>query len=127
MNPPPLMKLVEIIPGLPTSDATFQTTRALAERLGKETVSSRDIPGFIVNRILMPMLNEACFALYEGIASVDDIDSAINLGLKQLVKQRTGGERGFCVIPFVDDSISLRCRQHWNVRNPLSGVFDNRL
>jgi 3-hydroxybutyryl-CoA dehydrogenase len=81
MNPPPLMKLVEIIRGLSTSDATFETTRALAARLGKETVSSRDIPGFIVNRILMPMLNEACFALYEGIASVEDIDAAVNLGL----------------------------------------------
>jgi 3-hydroxybutyryl-CoA dehydrogenase len=81
MNPPPLMKLVEIIRGLPTSDATFETTRALAERLGKQVVTSRDIPGFIVNRILMPMLNEACFALYEGIAVVEDIDTAINLGL----------------------------------------------
>ena len=81
MNPPPIMKLVEIIRGLPTSDATYETTRALAERLGKTTVVSRDIPGFIVNRILMPMLNEACFALFEGIASEKDIDVAINLGL----------------------------------------------
>jgi 3-hydroxybutyryl-CoA dehydrogenase len=81
MNPPPLMKLVEIIRGLPTSDATYETTRALAEGLGKQTVSSRDIPGFIVNRILMPMLNEACFVLYEGIAVVQDVDVAINLGL----------------------------------------------
>src|SRR5215471_1242246 len=81
MNPPPLMKLVEIIRGLPTSDATYQATRTLAERLGKTTVVSRDIPGFIVNRILMPMLNEACFALYEGIACEKDIDVAINLGL----------------------------------------------
>jgi 3-hydroxybutyryl-CoA dehydrogenase len=81
MNPPPLMKLVEIIRGLPTSDATYEATRALADRLGKQTVSSRDIPGFIVNRVLMPMLNEACFALYEGIAVVEDIDTAINLGL----------------------------------------------
>jgi 3-hydroxybutyryl-CoA dehydrogenase len=81
MNPPPLMKLVEIIRGLPTSDATYEATRALAERLGKETVTSRDIPGFIVNRILMPMLNEACFALFEGIAVVEDIDKAVNLGL----------------------------------------------
>jgi 3-hydroxybutyryl-CoA dehydrogenase len=81
MNPPPLMKLVEIIRGLPTSDATYQTTRELAERLGKTTVVSRDIPGFIVNRILMPMLNEACFALYEGIAVEKDIDVAIQLGL----------------------------------------------
>ncbi|HEY2903527.1 MAG TPA: 3-hydroxyacyl-CoA dehydrogenase NAD-binding domain-containing protein [Polyangia bacterium] len=81
MNPPPLMKLVEIIRGLPTSDTTYETTRALAERLGKTVVSSRDIPGFIVNRILMPMLNEACFALYEGIAVEKDIDVAITLGL----------------------------------------------
>jgi 3-hydroxybutyryl-CoA dehydrogenase len=81
MNPPPIMKLVEIIRGLPTSDATYETTRALAERLGKTTVVSRDIPGFIVNRILMPMLNEACFALYEGIAVEKDIDVAIQLGL----------------------------------------------
>jgi 3-hydroxybutyryl-CoA dehydrogenase len=75
------MKLVEIIRGLATSDATYDTTRALAERLGKETVVSRDISGFIVNRVLMPMLNEACFALYEGIGSVDDLDKAIQLGL----------------------------------------------
>jgi 3-hydroxybutyryl-CoA dehydrogenase len=81
MNPPPLMKLVEIIRGLATADATYQTTRALAERLGKETVVSRDISGFIVNRVLMPMLNEACFTLYEGIGSVDDLDKAIQLGL----------------------------------------------
>ncbi len=81
MNPPPLMKLVEIIRGLATGDATYEVTRALAERLGKQTVLSRDIPGFIVNRVLMPMLNEACFALYEGIGSVEDMDLAIQLGL----------------------------------------------
>jgi 3-hydroxybutyryl-CoA dehydrogenase len=81
MNPPPLMKLVEIIRGLATADTTYELTRALAERLGKETVVSRDIPGFIVNRVLMPMLNEACFALYEGIGSVEDMDAAIQLGL----------------------------------------------
>jgi len=81
MNPPPLMKLVEIIRGLATADATYETTRALAERLGKETVVSRDISGFIVNRVLMPMLNEACFTLYEGIGSIDDLDKAIQLGL----------------------------------------------
>src|SRR3954470_12101049 len=81
MNPPPLMKLVEIIRGLATGDATYEVTRALAERLGKQTVLSRDIPGFIVNRVLMPMLNEACFALYEGIGSVEDMDIAIQLGL----------------------------------------------
>ena len=81
MNPPPLMKLVEIIRGLPTSDATFETTRALAVRIGKLKVTSRDISGFIVNRLLMPLLNEACFALYEGIAVVEDIDKGITLGL----------------------------------------------
>lgn len=82
MNPPPLMELVEIIRGLATTDATYAATRALAERMGKKTVVSRDIPGFVVNRILMPMLNEACFAVYEGIASAEDIDVAISLGLR---------------------------------------------
>jgi 3-hydroxybutyryl-CoA dehydrogenase len=81
MNPVPVMKLVEIIRGLATSDETYETTRALAERFGKTTVVSRDIPGFIVNRVLMPMVNEACFALYEGIASAEDIDKAVHLGL----------------------------------------------
>jgi 3-hydroxybutyryl-CoA dehydrogenase len=81
MNPPPLMKLVEIIRGLATADATYETTRALAVRLGKQTVLSRDISGFIVNRVLMPMLNEACFALFEGIGSVEDLDTAVHLGL----------------------------------------------
>jgi 3-hydroxybutyryl-CoA dehydrogenase len=82
MNPPPVMKLIEITRGLATADETYAITRALAERLGKTTVVSRDVPGFIVNRILMPLLNEACFVLYEGIGSVEDIDVAIGLGLK---------------------------------------------
>ena len=77
MNPPPVMKLVEIIRGLATSEDTYLVTRALCERLGKTTVVSRDIPGFIVNRILMPMLNEACFTFYEGIGSREDIDQAV--------------------------------------------------
>jgi 3-hydroxybutyryl-CoA dehydrogenase len=81
MNPPPIMKLVEIIRGLATADATYETTRALAEKLGKDTVVSNDVPGFIVNRVLMPMLNEACFALFEGVATVADMDAAIHLGL----------------------------------------------
>jgi len=81
MNPVPLMKLVEVIRGLATSDETYAVTRSLAERFGKTTVVSRDIPGFIVNRVLMPMVNEACFALYEGIASAEDIDKAVHLGL----------------------------------------------
>jgi 3-hydroxybutyryl-CoA dehydrogenase len=80
MNPVPVMQLVEIIRGAQTSDATYATTRALAERMGKTTVLSRDMPGFIVNRILIPMLNEACFALQEGLASAEDIDTAMKLG-----------------------------------------------
>jgi 3-hydroxybutyryl-CoA dehydrogenase len=80
MNPVPVMQLVEIIRGTQTSDATYATTRALAERMGKTTVLSKDMPGFIVNRILIPMLNEACFALQEGLASAEDIDTAMKLG-----------------------------------------------
>ena len=81
MNPVPVMKLVEIIRGLPTSDETYETTRALAVKFGKETVVSRDVPGFIVNRVLMPLINEAIFVLYENIATAEDIDKAIHLGL----------------------------------------------
>jgi len=80
MNPVPVMKLVEIIRGLATSDATFQAVESAAQRMGKTTVVSRDMPGFIVNRVLMPYINEAVFALYEGIASVEDIDTAMKLG-----------------------------------------------
>lgn len=83
MNPVPVMKLVEIIRGAQTSDETYQATKALAERMGKTTVLSRDFPGFIVNRILIPMLNEACFTLQEGIATVEDIDTAMKLGTNQ--------------------------------------------
>lgn len=81
MNPVPLMKLVEIIRSPATSDTTYETTRALAVRLGKDTVVSRDVPGFIVNRVLMPLINEACCALHEGVASAEDIDKSIVLGL----------------------------------------------
>jgi 3-hydroxybutyryl-CoA dehydrogenase len=81
MNPPPVMQLVEIIRGLQTSDATYRTVVDLAKRFGKTTVTSRDSPGFIVNRILIPLLNEACFALQEGLASPEDIDTAVKLGL----------------------------------------------
>lgn len=80
MNPVPLMALVEIIRGAATSDETYAATKAMAEKMGKTTVVSRDFPGFIVNRILIPMLNEACFALTEGIATVEDIDTAMKLG-----------------------------------------------
>ena len=81
MNPPPVMQLVEIIRGLQTSDATYEAALALAKRFGKTTVTSKDSPGFIVNRILIPLLNEACFALQEGLASPEDIDTGVKLGL----------------------------------------------
>lgn len=74
MNPVPLMAVVELVRGLRTSDETLAEVRALAERLGKTTVESRDVPGFISNRVLMPMVNEAVFALEEGVGSADDID-----------------------------------------------------
>ena len=80
MNPVPVMALVEIIRGAQTSDETYATTRALAEKLGKTTVLSKDMPGFIVNRILIPMINEACFALQDGLATPEDIDTAMKLG-----------------------------------------------
>ncbi|MBN2799609.1 MAG: 3-hydroxybutyryl-CoA dehydrogenase [Deltaproteobacteria bacterium] len=80
MNPVPVMKLVEIIRGLATSDETYQRVNALAQEMGKTTVLARDIPGFIVNRVLMPYINEAVYALYEGIGSVEDIDVAMKLG-----------------------------------------------
>jgi 3-hydroxybutyryl-CoA dehydrogenase len=80
MNPVPVMKLVELIRGAATSDETYAAVKALSERLGKTTVLARDFPGFIVNRILIPMINEACFTLQEGIASPADIDTAMKLG-----------------------------------------------
>lgn len=83
MNPVPLMALVEIIRGAATSDQTYAETRALAVRMGKTTVVSKDFPGFIVNRILIPMLNEACFALMEGLGTAEDIDTAMRLGTNQ--------------------------------------------
>lgn len=83
MNPVPLMVLVEGIRGLQTSDETFQAVRELAIQLGKTFIEGRDMPGFIVNRILMPMINEACYALYEGIADVEGIDQAMKLGTNQ--------------------------------------------
>lgn len=83
MNPVPLMKLVEGIRGLQTSSETFATTRALAEKMGKTFVEGRDMPGFVVNRILMPMINEAFYAFYEGIAEAKAIDEAMTLGTNQ--------------------------------------------
>jgi 3-hydroxybutyryl-CoA dehydrogenase len=83
MNPVPLMALVEIIRAAQTSDATYAETKAFAEKMGKTTVAARDFPGFIVNRILIPMLNEACFALMEGLGTAEDIDTAMKLGTNQ--------------------------------------------
>jgi len=80
MNPVPVMQLVEVIRGLATSDETFQAIASLVEKLGKIMAVSQDYPGFIVNRILMPMINEAIFTLYEGIATAEDIDKGMKLG-----------------------------------------------
>lgn len=83
MNPVPVMKLVEGIRGLETSDETFNAVAAAAEKMGKTFVRAQDYPGFAVNRILMPMINEAFYALYEGVASAKDIDTAMKLGTNQ--------------------------------------------
>jgi 3-hydroxybutyryl-CoA dehydrogenase len=80
-NPVPVMGLIELIRGLATSDATVAAVEAYAQNLGKRVVHANDAPGFIVNRVLMPMLNEACFALGEGVATIPDIDAACQLGL----------------------------------------------
>jgi 3-hydroxybutyryl-CoA dehydrogenase len=80
-NPVPVMGLVELIRGLATTDATVAAVESYAQALGKQVVHANDAPGFIVNRILLPMINEACFALGEGVANVRDIDLAVKLGL----------------------------------------------
>lgn len=80
MNPVPMMKLVEIIRGLATNEATYVATVELAEKMGKTVASSEDVPGFIVNRLLLPMLNEAAFALQNGVADIKSIDTAMQLG-----------------------------------------------
>jgi 3-hydroxybutyryl-CoA dehydrogenase len=81
MNPVPVMALVEVIRGIATSDATARAIVELASSLGKTPVEVRDFPGFIANRILMPMINEAIFAVYEGVASIDAIDTVMKLGM----------------------------------------------
>ncbi len=80
MNPVPVMKLVELIRGIATDENTFSAVRVFAEKLGKNTVSSEDFPAFIVNRILIPMVNEAIYTLYEGVGNVRAIDVAMKLG-----------------------------------------------
>ena len=81
MNPVPVMKLVEVIRGIATSDQTYAQVKALAEKLGKVPVEVNDYPGFIANRILMPMINEAVYCLYEGVADAEAIDTVMQLGM----------------------------------------------
>lgn len=80
-NPVPVMKLVEVIRGLATSDATFETVMELSKKLGKEPVAVNDYPGFVSNRVLMPMINEAIFCVMEGIAEVEAVDAVMRLGM----------------------------------------------
>jgi 3-hydroxybutyryl-CoA dehydrogenase len=81
MNPVPVMKLVEVIRGIATSDETYEKVRALTERLGKTALDCNDSPGFVSNRVLMPMINEAIFTLYEGVATRESIDGIMKLGM----------------------------------------------
>ncbi len=82
MNPVPVMELVEVIRGLETSDETFETTMELSRRLGKTPCAVNDAPGFVSNRVLMPLINEAAFALMEGVGSAEDIDRIMKLGMR---------------------------------------------
>lgn len=81
MNPVPLMKLCEIVRGTQTDEETYLTVKTLAEKMGKTTITSQDHPGFLVNRVLIPLLNEACYTLQEGVGSAEDIDTGCKLGL----------------------------------------------
>ena len=81
MNPVPVMKLVEVIPGIATSDETYQVTWDLAKKFGKTPAKANDYPGFIANRILMPMINEAVYCLYHGVGNREDIDTVMKLGM----------------------------------------------
>ncbi|MGV8997417.1 MAG: 3-hydroxybutyryl-CoA dehydrogenase [Parvibaculaceae bacterium] len=80
MNPVPVMELVELVRGIATDDETFDSVRILAQKLGKKVANAEDFPAFIVNRILLPMINEAVYVLYEGVGSVESIDKAMRLG-----------------------------------------------
>lgn len=81
MNPVPVMTLVEVIRGIATSDETYQAVHSLATRMGKTAIEVNDYPGFVSNRVLMPMINEAIFTLYEGVATADSIDGVMKLGM----------------------------------------------
>ncbi len=81
MNPVPVMKLVEVIRGIATSDETFAAVKTAAERMGKTAVEVNDFPGFVANRILMPMINEAIYAVFEGVGSAESVDTVMKLGM----------------------------------------------
>jgi len=81
MNPVPVMKLVEVIKGLATSEKTYKTVGDLAEKMGKTSCEANDYPGFIANRILLPMINEAVYCLFEGVGKPEDIDTVMKLGM----------------------------------------------
>ena len=81
MNPVPLMKLVEVIRGIATSDETYQRVHEMSEKMGKTPLDCQDFPGFVANRILLPMINEAVYALYEGVATKESIDGIMKLGM----------------------------------------------
>lgn len=81
MNPVPVMKLVEVIRGIQTSDATYEVVKQLSDALNKVTVEVKDFPGFVANRVLIPMINEAVYTVYEGIASIEDVDTVMKLGM----------------------------------------------
>ena len=81
MNPVPVMQLVEVIRGLATDDATFEAIMALAQKLGKTPIHCNDFPGFVANRVLLPMINEAIQCLHEGVATKEDIDTIMKLGM----------------------------------------------
>src|SRR5699024_1441119 len=89
MNPVPVMKLVEIIRAIQTSDATYQTIADMTQKLNKTSVESNDFPGFIVNRILKSMINEAIIAMHDGIASIRDVDTVMKLGMNHPMCQLT--------------------------------------
>lgn len=81
MNPPPVMRLVEIVRGLETSDATLETAMRLGEKIGKKSIAINDSPGFVSNRVLMPMINEAVFCVMEGVATAESVDAVMKLGM----------------------------------------------
>ena len=83
MNPVPVMRLVEIVRGLATAPETYECAKSLAERMGKATMVAEDSPGFVVNRVLLPMINEAVYAVFEGVGKVEDVDTAMKLGTNQ--------------------------------------------